>query len=234
MPLSFSSLVSRLRAHTLALMVGYCLITLAGISLDQSTKIHAQKSFLEWTHATDLHQMNTTREHLFTLGTSPAEVTRLRAMERNTAAKTSKNWFEMYLTYVRNPGAAWGAMANLPEAVRTPFFAFVTLISLTVVGWLFYMSHPGQRLYRVGLSAILSGALGNFVDRMTLGYVIDWIQLHWKIWGWEYRFPVFNAADIFINIGVFLIVLDLVINELALRRLPAIETPAPEGVKKAA
>jgi signal peptidase II len=234
MPLSFPSFASKLRALSLALLVGYCLATFAGVALDQSTKIHAQKSFLEWTHATDLHQIESGRKHLFTLGTSPAAVTRSRAENRSSTATVSSNWLEMYLTYVRNPGAAWGAMSTLPKSVRTPFFTFVTIISLTVVGWLFYMSHPGQRLYRVGLCAILSGALGNFVDRMALGYVIDWIQFHWKILGWEYRFPVFNAADIFINVGVSLIVLDLVVNEVALRRLPPVETPTPAELKEAA
>ena len=57
---------------------------------------------------------------------------------------------------------------------------------------------------------ILSGALGNFLDRLTLGYVIDFIDVEWQILGWRHDFAVFNVADIAINIGVLFFIADIV------------------------
>jgi signal peptidase II len=107
----------------------------------------------------------------------------------------------------------------MPKSFRSPFFTAVTILALSVVGWLFATSHPGQRFYQYGLTCIFAGAVGNFVDRMALGYVIDWLQFHWKVLGWEYSFPVFNIADVIINVGVGIILLDLVITELQMRQM---------------
>lgn len=182
--------------------------------INQSTKFHAEKDFLSWSHPSEVHSMNTNKHHVFTLGNSPSFVFK----NALPASQISTHWLDFHLTYVRNTGAAWGALSSMPRSFRFPFFTSVTIVALCVVGWLFKSSHNGQRFYRTGLVCIFAGAIGNFVDRLALGYVIDWLQFHWSILGWEYSFPVFNLADVFINIGVGVILLDLLITEILLRK----------------
>jgi len=99
----------------------------------------------------------------------------------------------LYLTYVENPGAAFGILPY-----RTTVFIVVTLV---VVGFiLYYMCHlpSDYRLMRLGLAMQLAGALGNMIDRIRIGYVIDFIQI--SFW------PVFNVADIAIVAGIILFI----------------------------
>lgn len=97
-----------------------------------------------------------------------------------------------HLTYVQNPGAAFGILAY-----RTNFFILVTLIIVVVVVYYSYkLRHTSTFLLRLGLSLQLGGALGNLWDRIRFGYVIDFFDF--RIW------PVFNVADIGIVLGVCL------------------------------
>jgi signal peptidase II len=66
-------------------------------------------------------------------------------------------------------------------------------------------SHSGQRMFALALSLILGGAVGNVVDRLQHGYVVDFIQVHW---GSQYFFPSFNVADSAITLGAILLILD--------------------------
>jgi signal peptidase II len=63
-----------------------------------------------------------------------------------------------------------------------------------------------DRNMAIALSLVISGAIGNLIDRLRLGFVVDFLDFHWK---WEYHFPAFNVADSAICIGVGLIILDL-------------------------
>ena len=65
---------------------------------------------------------------------------------------------------------------------------------------------------------ILSGAIGNFIDRLRVGYVIDWIDVRWNIAGWSYSFPNFNVADSCISVGVFMLLLDALLLEMLRRK----------------
>jgi signal peptidase II len=60
---------------------------------------------------------------------------------------------------------------------------------------------------------------------VLLKYVIDWLHFHWKIFGWEYSFPVFNWADVAINVGIGLMILDSILHEVALRKRVRAEAP---------
>jgi signal peptidase II len=197
------------------LIFAFAMLILAMVGIDQTTKFHAEKNFLHWSHPTEVHHMNTNKQHVFTLGNSPSEIFKKGASPN----QITSSWLDFHLTYVRNTGAAWGALSSMPRSFRTPFFTIVTIIALSIVAWLFTSSHPGQRFYRVGLICIFAGAVGNFVDRLALGYVIDWLQFHWKVFGWEYSFPVFNLADVFINVGVGVILIDLLLTEIQMRKL---------------
>lgn len=96
--------------------------------------------------------------------------------------------------------------------------------------YLFKSSHPGQRMARTALVLVLSGAAGNFIDRLLLKYVIDWLHFHWKIFGWEYSFPVFNWADVAINLGIAFMLLDMLLQEIALRRSVKAGQPIQQAV----
>jgi signal peptidase II len=102
------------------------------------------------------------------------------------------------LTYVRNPGAAFGLFRGVPEALRIPLLLGVTVIAFVVlVGYL--RETPAERRWVVAaLGGVLGGALGNLYCRARFGEVIDFFHLHWGGWSW----PMFNVADSAITIGV--------------------------------
>jgi signal peptidase II len=220
------SRVSEVRSSR-ALIIGYILLFLTTIAFDQTTKYHAQQRFLTWSHETDLRGYRGDSLRVMTLGISPTYAT-----EKGIAydKRSLNNWVDFHLTYVRNPGAAWGSFANVPEKIRLWVFYAVTVFVSGMILYLLKSSHPGHRLARTALVMVLAGAFGNFIDRLLLKYVIDWIHFHWKIFGWEYSFPVFNWADVAINVGIALMVIDMIIQEIALRKNRNSSENAPESV----
>ena len=107
------------------------------------------------------------------------------------------------LTYVRNTGAAFGVLAAAPVGVRLPLFLTVTVIATAAV--LSYLRRtPADQRWRVAaLGAILGGALGNLLDRVRYGEVVDFLDLHWRDLHW----PAFNVADAAITVGVAIVLL---------------------------
>lgn len=103
------------------------------------------------------------------------------------------------LTYVRNSGAAFGLLHKAPPAFRDPFFLIVPLIALVVIFYLFTRLTREQQWTTTALSLIVGGAIGNLIDRIRFGYVIDFLDFHWKE---IYHYPAFNVADSCIVIGV--------------------------------
>jgi len=109
------------------------------------------------------------------------------------------------LTRVHNSGAAFGLLNALEFPFKTAVMALVQTTAL--VGLAIYAATlaPGQWLTRMGLSFVIGGALGNLIDRVTAGYVLDFFDFYWSGW----HFWAFNIADASITIGVALMVLDL-------------------------
>jgi signal peptidase II len=109
------------------------------------------------------------------------------------------------LTRVHNTGAAFGLMNALDIPFKTGIMALVQTVAL--VGLAIYAATlaPGQRLTRIGLSFVIGGAIGNLIDRVSAGYVLDFFDFYWGGW----HFWAFNIADASITIGVALMVLDL-------------------------
>ncbi len=103
------------------------------------------------------------------------------------------------LTLLHNPGAAFSFLANEGGWQRWFFSALALGVSAYLVVLLRAASSP---VYRGGLSLILGGALGNLIDRMRLGYVVDFIQVYYQTW----RFPAFNLADSAITLGAALLI----------------------------
>ena len=112
------------------------------------------------------------------------------------------------LTYIRNTGAAFGMLADLDPAIRVPFFFVVPVIALVVIAYLFRSLEPKNILFSSALSLVCGGAIGNLVDRVRHGYVVDFLDFFWG----KHHFPAFNVADSAICVGVFFLMLDMFIN----------------------
>jgi len=117
-----------------------------------------------------------------------------------------------HITYVRNKGAAFGIFAD--SAVRIPFFISVSTLAAIGILWYFRQLQGGQRLLRYALSLVFAGAVGNLIDRIRLGEVIDFLDVHW----YKYHWPAFNVADSAITVGVGLLLLDLWLEERRKKR----------------
>jgi signal peptidase II len=115
-----------------------------------------------------------------------------------------------YLTHVRNPGAAFGLFATAPRDVRLVFFIGISVVAIGIIISFFRRLAPGDRLSALALGFILGGALGNLVDRVRYGEVVDF--LHVRLWK-GYSWPDFNFADSFIVVGVALLLLELLATE---------------------
>ncbi len=136
------------------------------------------------------------------------QVTKLyvdRVMDLYQSIKVIENFFD--ITYLRNKGAAFSFLANF--SYRLPFFIMVTLIAVGVILTLYRKLRPEQNLAAVSLALILGGAIGNLIDRVRIGEVIDFIYVHW----YEHYWPAFNVADSAICVGVFLIAIDMIREE---------------------
>ncbi|MDO3377949.1 signal peptidase II [Geoalkalibacter halelectricus] len=126
-------------------------------------------------------------------------------IDRNFALYESvvviENFFR--ITYVRNPGAAFGILAD--SAMRIPFF--ITVATLATIGILWYISRlePQLKWLPLALALVLAGAVGNLIDRVRLGEVIDFIDVHW----YQYHWPAFNVADSAITVGVVMLLIDM-------------------------
>ncbi len=114
-------------------------------------------------------------------------------MEIGQTITVINNFF--YLTYLRNPGAAFGMLPY-----QTAFFIAITLVVAVLILYYYRLLSEDHRWLRTGLALQLGGALGNLIDRVTGGYVIDFLDF--TIWP-----PVFNLADsaIVVGIGFFII-----------------------------
>jgi signal peptidase II len=110
-------------------------------------------------------------------------------------------WFD--LTLHHNRGAAFSFLSAAGGWQRWLFAGLAVAVSAMLVVWLRSL-HRGQWLLALGLSLVLGGALGNLIDRLWLGYVVDFISVHYR----DHYFPTFNIADSAISCGAALVVLD--------------------------
>ena len=117
------------------------------------------------------------------------------------------------LTYIRNPGAAFGLFVGMDKTVRTLFFVVITIAAIAVIGYFFLASirddrrlpatgGPSSSLHgrwlRIGLALVFGGAIGNLIDRVRYGEVVDFLDFYIGVYHW----PAFNVADSSITVGV--------------------------------
>jgi signal peptidase II len=126
-------------------------------------------------------------------------------IQKNLALKESIELLSVLnIVHATNTGAAWSFCADCGGAQRWVFSTLAVVVSIVLVVWLRRLPLATHRLLTAGLTLIVGGAIGNLVDRLYLGHVIDFIQVHWG----PSAFPSFNVADSAISIGAGLVIVD--------------------------
>lgn len=113
------------------------------------------------------------------------------------------------VTYVRNTGVAFGIFSSISSPAKSVLLSIFTAIAAIVVVVYSLKSPVRNRLLQVALGFILGGALGNLYDRISYGYVIDFIEIYFR----DYHWPSFNIADSAISTGVVLLAFEIIRNE---------------------
>jgi signal peptidase II len=144
-----------------------------------------------------------------------------RTMDLHTSITVVENFFN--ITYMRNKGAAFSFLAGF--SYRLPFFILVSLVAVVVIVTFFRKLRPDQNFTAFALSLIFAGAVGNLIDRVRLGEVIDFLDAHW----YGHHWPAFNVADSAICVGVFFLAIDMFFEERRLKRLKEPASPQQTG-----
>ena len=108
------------------------------------------------------------------------------------------------VTRMHNVGAAFSFLASASGWQRWVFIGLAGVVSVGIIVWLLRLRERAHGLLACGLALVLGGALGNVIDRIRLGYVIDFIHFHWD----RAYFPAFNVADSAITVGAACLLLD--------------------------
>jgi len=122
--------------------------------------------------------------------------------------------------YAENTGAAWGLFRDMSAAFRVPFFIVVSLLAIGFIIWFFRRIEAHKRVLPLAVSLVLGGALGNLIDRIYMGKVVDFVDWFvtfeepvnlglFTITAGEKHWPTFNVADAAISIGVVLLVIEM-------------------------
>ncbi len=133
-----------------------------------------------------------------------------RSMQLFDSVQIIENFFN--ITYVRNRGAAFSFLSD--ASWRLPFFIIISIIAALVILVAFRKLRNDQRLAHISLAMIFSGAVGNLIDRIRLGEVIDFLDVHW----YRHHWPAFNVADSLICVGVILLAIDMMLEEKRLKK----------------
>jgi len=107
------------------------------------------------------------------------------------------------LTYIRNPGAAFGLLAGSSNTFRMVFFGLTSVFALGLLGTILVRMPERDWMGRLSVAAILGGAIGNLIDRMRYGEVIDFLDVYVGTHHW----PAFNVADSAITVGVIFLII---------------------------
>jgi signal peptidase II len=190
-------------------------VTLAVVALDQWTK------YLVLERLTGAFTGSTAVSGLGVMyGSAPAAGFDGYHFRPTEAVVLSDDYFR--LRYAENPGAAFGLFRDVPDRWRGLLFHLVSLGAVALI--VFYVSRltgaPEERWARWGLPLVLGGAVGNYLDRLARGFVIDFLEVHWLD---RASWPAFNVADSAICVGVALLMLDSLVRK---EKPAAAPTPA--------
>ncbi len=109
------------------------------------------------------------------------------------------------LTYVKNDGAVWGVFSKHSNTIVPIIITVLSLITLSIISYFFLKLKTDCKYELFGLAFVLGGAIGNIIDRVLQGFVVDFLD----VIIFKYHWPVFNIADSFISIGVFVLVISI-------------------------
>ena len=129
------------------------------------------------------------------------------------------------LTYIRNPGAAFGLLAGSSNAFRMVFFGVTSLFALALLGTILFRLPEKDWVGQLSIAGILGGAIGNLIDRVRFGEVVDFLDVYIE----SYHWPAFNVADSAITVGVVCLIIHFAF-ERKEGILPAAETPPSSSV----
>jgi signal peptidase II len=132
------------------------------------------------------------------------QITKLLIVQHFTYGERMNLLPVLDLTLLYNTGAAWSFLASESGWQRWVFTGIAIVVSIAILVWLGRVRARTQRLLACSFSLILAGALGNVIDRLRLGHVVDFILAYWN----EHFFPAFNVADSAISVGAALLLLD--------------------------
>jgi len=158
-----------------------------GLVLDQLSKLYA--------------------EHFYLLSPPVPSMAHHRATSETAlmlASDTGERFFAFYVTHVANAGVMLGALEDASPPVPWLAFMVTTAFGLGVAGGLLRWATPTDGVLRFAAVLLGSGVVGNLIDRVRLGYVVDWVHLRWKVAGWFFDAPAFNLADLLILAGAAL------------------------------
>src|SRR5690606_34655291 len=105
--------------------------------------------------------------------------------------------------YAENPAIAFSLFSGLPGDVRTPLIYAMSGLGFSILMFLIWNARHQTVLRLLPLALILAGAAGNLIDRFTLGFVVDFVRVHWRD---AWSFPIFNVADALISVGMALFI----------------------------
>jgi signal peptidase II len=110
------------------------------------------------------------------------------------------------LVYVMNPGAAFGFLAGASETFRHLFFIGITVLVIVLIIYYIIKSKSQNMLYLISLTLVFAGAVGNLIDRVRYGAVVDFLDFYIHTWHW----PAFNVADSSITVGAVLMIIGMI------------------------
>ncbi len=198
------------RGRGLVVVLSLIAVFLGSVGLDQASKAHMHRDLLEWEDPEDTDRYLGRKRSLVTLGN------RFSNQQGEAGPYIGMGW-----QYSRNKGAAFSMFSGIDDKYRVPMFYAITFIAVILIYFYLKSTPFDHYLTRYGLVLVLSGAIGNFLDRLHRGYVVDFIDVDWRIFGWQHDFAIFNVADVAINIGVICLLLDMAVQGVRSKRLAA-------------
>lgn len=145
----------------------------------------------------------------------------MRTMRLHESIPIIPNVFS--LTYIRNPGAAFGLLAGSSNAFRMVFFGLTSIFALALLGTILFRMSERDWVGRLSVAGILGGAIGNLIDRLRYGEVIDFLDVYVDTYHW----PAFNVADSAITVGVIFLIVHFAFEKK--ERPPAQEDSSPSA-----
>ena len=114
------------------------------------------------------------------------------------------------ITHIQNPGGAFGFMSHQHSSVRSILFVLITAIAMVLIFFLYKNIPRTHPILATGFALIFGGAVGNLIDRIRFGKVVDFLDLYVGKWHW----PAFNVADSAITVGMVIFVVHLVFKKM--------------------